>query len=84
MTEPKARRQGQKKPDGKKAIPKPICPKCNEYMKRYYTREEVNGKRQYVPAGWTCPSVTCDCIIKDLVVIETEDETEPINEIEND
>jgi hypothetical protein len=82
MTEPKTRRQGQKKPDGKKAVPKPICPKCEQMMVRTYTRGNAERKRAYVPAGWTCPSVTCDYIIKDLV--ELEDETEPINELEND
>ena len=69
MTEPK-RRQGQRG-----ATPKPICPKCNEYLKRTYTRSNEENKRAYVGMGWSCPSVTCDYIIKDLV--ELEDEAEP-------
>ena len=68
------RRQGQRG-----ATPKPICPVCNEYMKRNYTREKIDGKWQYVGAGWSCPSVTCNYIIKDLVELEDEAEkgTEP-------
>jgi hypothetical protein len=69
ITETK-RRQGQRG-----ATPKPICPKCNEYMKRSYTREKADGKWQYVASGWSCPSATCDYIIKDFVELEeTEDE----------
>ncbi|HEY3361827.1 MAG TPA: hypothetical protein VGK06_08400 [Methanosarcina sp.] len=71
MTEPK-RRQGQKKANGTKATPKPLCPKCGEILKRNYTREVVNGKQQYIGAGWSCPSKTCDYIVKDLVEIEEE------------
>lgn len=73
MTETK-RRQGQKKANGKTAEPKPICVKCGEYMKRAYTREVVEGKRVFVGSGWTCPSKTCDYIIKDLVELEDTDE----------
>jgi hypothetical protein len=77
MTEKKRRRQGQIKPDGKQAVPKPICPKCGEILRRNYTRELVDGKQRYLPGGWTCPSSTCDYIIKDLVVLEDiEEETE--------
>jgi ribosomal protein L37AE/L43A len=53
MTETK-RRQGQRG-----ATPKPICPKCGEYL-----------KRAYVGIGWSCPSVTCDHMIKDFVELE--------------
>lgn len=61
MTEPK-RRQGQRG-----ATPKPICPKCGEYLKRNYTRGNEERKRAYVGMGWSCPSVNCDYIIKDPV-----------------
>jgi hypothetical protein len=69
VTETK-RRQGQKKPDGRTAKPKPLCPKCGEYLKRCYTRGNVNGKRLYIESGFMCPSVTCDYIIKDYVELE--------------
>lgn len=71
MTETK-RRQGQKKADGRTAIPKPVCPKCGEYLKRNYTRELVEGKQRFIKGGWTCPSSTCDYIIKKLEDIEEE------------
>jgi hypothetical protein len=61
----KKRRQGQRG-----AIPKPICPKCNEYMKRIYSRERMDGKWQYVGSGWMCPSSTCAYIIKDFIELE--------------
>ena len=67
MTEQKKKRQGQRG-----AIPKPVCPKCGEILKRNYTREVVNGKQQYVASGWTCPSATCDYLIKDFVELEDE------------
>lgn len=73
MTEPK-RRQGQRG-----ATPKPICPKCGEYLKRAYTRALVNGKQQYVKSGWSCPSSTCDCMIKDYVVIAATEDQEMNN-----
>ncbi len=81
MTE-KKRRQGQIKPNGKKATPKPLCPKCGEILRRNYTRELVDGKQRYVPGGWTCPSSSCDYIVKDLV--DLTGETESMNELEND
>ena len=71
MTEPK-RRQGQRG-----ANPKPICPKCNEYMKRCYTRSNEEKKRAYVGIGWSCPNPTCDYIQKDWVELEdTEEEAQ--------
>lgn len=82
MAEKKKRRQGQIKQNGKKAIPKPICPKCGEYLVRHYIHKSVDGKRAFVGSGWSCPSVTCDYLAKDFV--ELEDETEPFEEIEND
>jgi hypothetical protein len=66
----KTRRQGQKKPNGKTAIPKPICPKCGEYMRRMYSHEAINEKRRYVGAAWMCPASTCDYIVKDFVELE--------------
>ncbi len=56
----KKRRQGQ---NG--ATPKLLCPKCGEYLKRNYIREIIDGKQRFVKSGWTCPSSTCDYIIKD-------------------
>lgn len=78
----KMKRQGQKKPDGRTATPKPLCPKCGEITVRAYTRGNAERKRAYVGCGWMCPSSTCDYIVKDFV--ELEEETEPINEMEND
>lgn len=72
MTEVKKRRQGQLKPDGTKASPKAVCPKCGEYLKRSYTREMVEGKQRFVKSGWMCPSPACDYIIKDFLEIEEE------------
>lgn len=63
----KKRRQGQ---NG--AAPKPICPKHDEYLKRIYTRERIDGKWHYIPYGWTCPSSSCDYIVKDFVELEDE------------
>jgi hypothetical protein len=74
MTE-KKRRQGQRG-----ATPKPICPKCGEYLKRAYTRELVNGKQQYVKSGWSCPSSTCDYMAKDFVEL---DEGEPVDNVKD-
>jgi hypothetical protein len=74
MTE-KKRRQGQTKPDGTKATPKPVCPKCGEITVRVSFRGDQSKKRAYIPVGWMCPLSTCDYIIKDFVEIEdTEDE----------
>jgi hypothetical protein len=74
-----ARRQGQLKPNGKKAIPKPVCPKCDEIMIRCYKRSSEENKRAYVGIGWACPNASCDYIMKDLVELEDteEGETEP-------
>ena len=68
----KTHRQGQTKPDGKKAVPKPICPKCGEICVRVSFRGDKNQGRAYIPAGWMCPSKTCDYIIKDFVELELE------------
>lgn len=77
MAEEKIRRQGQKKSNGKTAVPKPICPKCGEYLMRHYIHKSVDGKRAFVGSGWICPSVTCDYVIKDFIEIEDiEDEGE--------
>lgn len=79
------RRQGQKKADGKTAIPKPICPKCDGYLQRTYVRGMLKtGKRGFIEHGWACPSSTCDYTIKDYVDVSLEEETESINESEND
>jgi hypothetical protein len=46
-------------------------------MVRTYTRGNAERKRAYIGMGWTCPSATCDCIIKDFVeIIDTEEEEE--------
>lgn len=76
MTE-KKRRQGQ---GG--AIPKQICPKCGEYLQSCYIRGSAEENRNMKKIGLCCPSSTCDYIEKDLVGLE--EETEPINEMEND
>ena len=70
MTETK-RRQGQRG-----ATPKPICPKCGEYLKRCYTRSNEDNKRAYVGIGWSCPSANCDHMIKDFVELEDIEEAE--------
>jgi hypothetical protein len=77
MTEPK-RRQGQRG-----ATPKPVCPKCGEYMRRNYIQESNNGKRAFVGSGWTCSSSTCDYIIKDLVELEDTEEDQEEQKHEN-
>lgn len=83
MIETKKRRQGQTKPNGKKAIPKPICPKCGEYLVRHYIHKSVDGKRAFVGTGWSCPSSTCDYVVKDFVELgeETEDCTDRAGQI---
>jgi hypothetical protein len=68
MTE-KKRRQGQRG-----ATPKPICPKCGEYLRRCYVHESTGVSRSYAGAGWICPTSTCDYIIKDYVELEDEAE----------
>ena len=73
MTE-KKRRQGQIKPNGKKAVPKPICQKCGEIMVRVSFRGDKSQGRAYISAGWMCPSSTCDYIAKDFIEIEDTEE----------
>ena len=70
MTEPR-RRQGQ--PGVKKV--KDVCPKCGEYLKTAWVLENRKWKR----VGLSCPSSTCDYIIKDPVEPQEEAEkgTEP-------
>lgn len=78
----KKHRQGQRE-----AIPKPVCQKCGEIMRRVYKRDTVDRKGKFIEAGWMCSSSACDYIIKDLVEfedIQEEEETESINEPEND
>jgi hypothetical protein len=81
MTERKPR-QGQKKPDGTKATPKPLCPKCGEYLQSCYIRGSAEENRSMKKIGLCCPSSTCDYIEKDLV--DLTEETESMNELEND
>jgi hypothetical protein len=64
------RRQGQKRPDGKNSIPKPICPKCDQYLQRFYVRGIKNDKRQFIETGWSCPNLSCDYVSKDFVQLE--------------
>jgi len=70
MTE-KKRRQGQRG-----ATPKPICPKCGQYLRSCYMRGSEEQKRSYISVGWVCPSTTCDHIMKDFVELEEEKEEE--------
>jgi len=59
-------RQGQKKPDGTTAIPKPICEKHENpvIMERLYTqKKKETGKRGFIKWGWGCP--VCDYTQKD-------------------
>ncbi|KKG13073.1 hypothetical protein [Methanosarcina sp. 2.H.A.1B.4] len=68
-----------KRKQGQKCATPTICPECGEYLKRNYTLELVEGKQQFVKSGWTCPSSTCEYIIKDPEELEDEAEkgTEP-------
>lgn len=66
----KTHRQGQIKPNGEKATPKPTCPKCGKILVRVSFRGDKSRGRAYIPAGWMCPSSTCDYIIKDFVELE--------------
>ncbi|MGA9189613.1 MAG: hypothetical protein WB014_13890 [Methanosarcina sp.] len=67
----KKRRQGQKKADGRTATPKPVCPKCGEYLKTAGGRDGRAWRR----IGLFCPSATCDYIAKDLVeIVDGEEE----------
>jgi hypothetical protein len=70
------RRQGQLKANGKKAVSKPVCPKCDEIMNRTYKRSNEANKRAYVGIGWYCPNPTCDYIIKDFEELEDTEEGE--------
>jgi hypothetical protein len=56
--------------------PKPICPKCDEYLKRCYTRSNEENKRAYVEIGLAYENPSCDYIIKDLVELEDTEEGE--------
>lgn len=75
MTETK-KRQGQKKANGEMATPKPVCTKCGEILRRNYIQDTIDGKRRFIKSGWMCPSVTCDYIIKDMVELTEEADTE--------
>lgn len=69
----KARRQGQKRRDGKYSEPKTICPKCEkEYLKTIWMLEN----RKYKRVGLGCPSPSCDYLAKDLVEIEDTEEAD--------
>jgi len=68
MSKPK---QGQKKPDGRIAIPKPLCQKCSDptILERLYTqKKKPNGKRGLIKWGWGCP--VCGNAVKDKKEIE--------------
>ena len=53
MTKP---RQGQKKPDGTTAIPKPLCENCGVILERLYVQKiKPSGKRGLIKWGWGCP-----------------------------
>jgi hypothetical protein len=71
-----ARRQGQLKPDGKKAVPKEVCPKCDTIMQRFYKRSGKENQRAFISIGWFCPNPTCDCVMKDMVELEDTEEAE--------
>ena len=77
------RRQGQRGTN-----PKPICLKCDDYLQRTYVRGTMkNGKKGFIVSGWSCPSSGCDYVIKDVVELQEEEETEEtksMNEIESD
>ena len=73
MTDTKIR-QGQKKANGRRAIPKPVCAKCGKILLRTYIQETVDGKRRFIKSGWTCPAATCDYVINDLVELMDEEE----------
>jgi hypothetical protein len=70
MTETK-RRQGQRGSE-----PKPICPICNEYLKRCYIRTRKDNKWTYTAYGWTCTVPSCDYIMKDYVELEDPEDGE--------
>jgi hypothetical protein len=70
ITESK-RRQGQRGSE-----PKPICPVCNEYLKRVYIRVRKNNNWHYAPYGWTCTVPSCDHMVKDFVELEDTEEGE--------
>lgn len=73
MSEPKAKRQGQRG-----ATPKEICPKCGEYLKTAWVFENRKLKR----VGLSCPSATCDYIIKDSSEHQEEADKSTGNETE--
>jgi hypothetical protein len=72
----KKKRQGQTKSNGKKAVPKPICPECGEYLQSCYIRGSKEESRNMKKIGLCCPSSTCDYIVKDLVELEDIEEAE--------
>ena len=76
MTETK-RRQGQ--PGVKKV--KEVCPKCGEYLKTAWVLENRKWRR----VGLSCPSSTCDYIIKDPLEPHEEADkgTDKADEIKN-
>jgi len=74
MTE-KKRRQEQRD-----ATPKPLCPKCGEYLIRNYIHKSIDGKQAFVGSGWTCPSATCDYIIKDFVELDEGENVEKVKD----
>jgi hypothetical protein len=72
------RSQGQMR-NGKRAVPKEVCLKCDTIMQRFYKRSGEDNKRAFISIGWYCPNPKCDCVMKDLVELEDieEGETEP-------
>lgn len=61
------RRKGQKKPDGRKSVPKEVCPICKE---RGVNTDLVTAwktkNRKWVRVGLVCPVDDCPYIIKDI------------------
>ena len=74
MTE-KKRRQGQQV-----ATPKPLCPKCGEYLIRNYIHKSIDGKQAFIGSGWTCSSATCDYIVKDFVELGESENVEKVKD----
>jgi ssDNA-binding Zn-finger/Zn-ribbon topoisomerase 1 len=70
-----ARSQGQMR-NGKRAVPKEVCPKCDTIMQRFYKRSGKDTKRAFISIGWYCPNPTCDYLIKDFVELEDTEEGE--------
>ena len=76
LIDDREKEEGQKNQMAREQPPKPVCPKCGEICVRAYRRGNEERKRAYIPAGWMCPSSTCDYIIKDLVELEDTEENE--------